>query len=178
MLKFNKALLLSSMMLAGSVLACGPDFPMMLSSDRAQTFAVLPEPVFLVEIQALASAVPDLSAVLAKPGAIVFEDLYDYQNDKWISATEQAEQQLLSSDQAKLVQQMRQSSTVQQALSVGEALPAELGFYTAAAVAFAQKDYQQAAVLFRQLLALPLEQQQQRRSWALYSLEGFCYSKM
>ena len=170
MLKFNKALLLSSMMLAGSVLACGPDFPMMLSSDRAQTFAVLPEPVFLVEIQALASAVPDLSAVLGKPGAIVFEDSYDYQNDKLISATEQAEQQLLSSDQAKLVQQMRLSSTVQQALSVGEALPAELRFYTAAAVAFAQKDYQQAAVLFRQLLALPLEQQQQRRSWALYSL--------
>ncbi|MBY0419127.1 MAG: hypothetical protein K2W88_13840, partial [Pararheinheimera sp.] len=61
-------------------------------------------------------------------------------------------------------------STAQQALSVGEALPAELRFYTSAAVAFAQKDYQQAIELFRQLLALPLEQQQQRRSWALYSL--------
>lgn len=170
MLKFNKALLLSCMTLAGSALACGPDFPMMLSSDRAQTFAVLPEPVFLVEVQALASAVPDLSAVLAKPGAVVFEDSYDYQNDRWISATEQAEQQLLTKDQAKLVQQMRQSSTVQQALSVGEALPAELGLYTAAAVAFAQQDYQQAIELFRQVLALPLEQQQQRRSWALYSL--------
>ena len=170
MLKFNKALLLSSMTLAGSALACGPDFPMMLSSDRAQTFAVLTEPVFLVEVQALASAVPDFSAVSAKPDAVVFEDSYDYQNDKWISATEQAEQQLLNSDQAKLVQQMRQSATVQQALSVGEALPAELRFYTAAAVSFAQHDYQQAIELFRQVLALPLEQQQQRRSWALYSL--------
>lgn len=170
MLKFNKALLLTSLALTSSVMACGPDFPMMLSSDRAQTFTVLPEPVFLVEVQALASVVPDLSAVLAKPGAVVFEDSYDYQNDRWVSATTQAEQQLLSNDQAKIVQQMRQSSTVPQALSVGEALPAELRFYTAAAVAFAQKDYQQAIHLFRQLLALPLEQQQQRRSWALYSL--------
>lgn len=170
MLKFNKALVLTSLALTSGVMACGPDFPMMLSSDRAQTFSVLPEPVFLVEVQALASAVPDLSAALAKPSAVVFEDSYDYQNDKWISATEQAEQQLLTKEQALLVMQMRQSSTAQQALSVGEALPAELGFYTAAAVAFAQKDYQQAIELFRQLLALPLEQQQQRRSWALYSL--------
>ncbi len=170
MLKFNKALLLSCMTLAGSALACGPDFPMMLSSDRTQTFAVLPEPVFLVEVQALASAVPDLSAVLAKRGAVVFEDSYDYQNDKWISATEQAEQQLLTKEQAKIVLQMRQSSTAQQALSVGEALPAELRFYTAAAVAFAQQDYQLAIELFRQVLALPSDQQQQRRSWALYSL--------
>lgn len=170
MLKFNKALLLSCMTLAGSAVACGPDFPMMLSSDRAQTFAVLPEPVFLVEVQALAATVPDFSALIAKPQAVVFEDSYDYQNDRWVSATEQAEQQLLSQEQAKLVQQMRQSATVQQALSVGEALPAELRFYTAAAVSFAQHDYQQAIELFRQVLALPLEQQQQRRSWALYSL--------
>lgn len=170
MLKFNKALLLSCMTLAGSALACGPDFPMMLSSDRAQTFAVLPEPVFLVEVQSLAATVPDFSALIAKPQAVVFEDSYDYQNDRWVSATEQAEQQLLSKEHAKLVQQMRQSATVQQALSVGEALPAELRFYTAAAVAFAQHDYQQAIELFRQVLALPLEQQQQRRSWALYSL--------
>ncbi|WP_053425222.1 hypothetical protein [Rheinheimera sp. KL1] len=170
MLKFNKALLLSCMTLAGSAVACGPDFPMMLSSDRAQTFAVLPEPVFLVEVQALAATVPDFSALIAKPQAVVFEDSYDYQNDRWVSATEQAEQQLLSKEHAKLVQQMRQSATVQQALSVGEALPAELRFYTAAAVAFAQHDYQQAIELFRQVLALPLEQQQQRRSWALYSL--------
>ncbi len=170
MLKFNKALLLSCMTLAGSALACGPDFPMMLSSDRTETFAVLPEPVFLLEVQALASAVPDLSAVLAKRGAVVFEDSYNYQNDKWISATEQAEQQLLTIEQAKIVLQMRQSSTAQQALSVGEALPAELRFYTAAAVAFAQQDYQLAIELFRQVLALPSDQQPQRRSWALYSL--------
>ena len=170
MLKMNKALLLSSMTLAGSALACGPDFPMMLSSDRAQTFAVLPEPVFLLEVQALASVVPDLSAVLTKADAVVFEDSYDYQNERWVRATEQAEQQLLSNDQAMIVRQMRQSSTVQQALSAGEALPAELRFYTAAAVAFAQQDYPQAIHLFRQVLALPLEQQQQRRSWALYSL--------
>lgn len=170
MLKFNKALLLSCMTLAGSALACGPDFPMMLSSDRTETFAVLPEPVFLVEVQALAATVPDFSALIAKPQAVVFEDSYDYQNDRWVSATEQAEQQLLSKEHAKIVLQMRQSATVQQALSVGEALPAELRFYTAAAVAFAQQDYQLAIELFRQVLALPSDQQQQRRSWALYSL--------
>ncbi|EGM77003.1 hypothetical protein Rhein_2902 [Rheinheimera sp. A13L] len=170
MLKFNRALLISSLVLTGSTLACGPDFPMMLSSDRAQTFAELTEPVFLVEVQALASTVPDFSAVAAKSDATVFADSYDYQNERWLSATEQAEQQLLSKEQALIVQQMRQSATVQQALTEGEALPAELRFYTAAAVAFAQQDYQQAIELFRQVLALPLEQQQQRRSWALYSL--------
>lgn len=170
MLKFNKAILLSSLALSQSVLACGPDFPLMLSSDRPQTFSVLTEPVFLVEIQALASAVPDFSAVLAKPGDTVFADSYDYQNDRWLSATEQAEQQLLTKEQALIVSQMRQSATVQQALSIGGALPAELRFYTAGAVAFAQKDDEQAIELFRQVLALPLEQQQQRRSWALYSL--------
>ena len=170
MLKFNRALLVSSLVLTGSTLACGPDFPMMLSSDRAQTFAELTEPVFLVEVQALASTVPDFSALVAKADATVFADSYDYQNERWLSATEQAEQQLLSKEQALIVQQMRQSATVQQALAVGDALPAELRFYTAAAVAFAQQDYQQAIELFRQVLALPLEQQQQRRSWALYSL--------
>lgn len=170
MQKFNKALLLSCMTLAGSALACGPDFPMMLSSDRAQTFAALTEPVFLVEVQALASAVPDLSAVFAKSGTTVFEDSYHYQQERWISATEQAEQQLLSKEQAFIVKQMRQSSSAQQALAVASELSAELRFYTAGAVAFAQNDYQQAVELFRQVLALPLEQQQQRRSWALYSL--------
>jgi hypothetical protein len=170
MLKFNRSLLFSSLALCSNAWACGPDFPMMLSSDRAHTFAALTEPVFLVEVQALASTVPDFSVVLAKQGDTVFADSYDYQNERWLSATEQAEQQLLSKEQALIVQQMRQSATVQQALAVGEALPAELRFYTAAAVAFAQKDDEQAIELFRQVLALPLEQQQQRRSWALYSL--------
>lgn len=170
MLKFNRTFLLSSLVFSQSVLACGPDFPMMLSSDRNQTFAVLTEPVFLVEVQALAAAVPQLVSEPSKPGDTVFADSYDYQNERWLSATEQAEQQLLSKEQALIVQQMRQSATVQQALAAGEALPAELRFYTAAAVAFAQQDYQQAIELFRQVLALPLEQQQQRRSWALYSL--------
>lgn len=170
MLKFNRSLLFSSLALCSSAWACGPDFPMMLSSDRAQTFAELAEPVFLVEVQALASTVPDLSAVVAKADATLFADSYDYQNERWLSATEQAEQQLLSKEQALIVQQMRQSVTVQQALAVGETLPAELRFYTAAAVAFTQKEDQQAIELFRQVLALPLDQQQQRRSWALYSL--------
>lgn len=170
MLKFNKALLLSCMTLAGSALACGPDFPMMLSSDRAHTFAALTEPVFLVEVQALAAAVPSLVSEPSKSGDTVFADSYDYQNERWVSATEQAERQLLSKEQALIVQQMRQSATAQQALAAGETLAAELRFYTAAAVAFAQKDDQQAIALFRQVLALPLEQQQQRRSWALYSL--------
>lgn len=168
--KFNKALVLGSLTFSSLVLACGPDFPMMLSSDRAQTFSELPEATFLLEIQALASAVPDFSAVLAKPGVVVFEDSYDYQTERWIKATEQAEQQLLSQEQALLVWQMRQKTTVQQAVAAGEGLPAELRLYTAGAVAFAQKADEQAIGLFRQVLALPLEQQQQRRSWALYSL--------
>lgn len=177
MLKFKPSLLLSSVVLCGSALACGPDFPMMLSSDRAQTLSVFTEPVFLVEIQALASPVPDLGKTEAVSDAEakvseakVFRDSYDYQNDRWLSATEQAEQQQLTKQQAGLVLQMRQSATVQQALRVGSELSAELRLYTAGAVAFAKQDYPQAIGLFRQLLALPQDQQQQRRSWALYSL--------
>lgn len=144
--------------------ACGPDFPLQLLSDRGQHLQTLPEPTFALAVLPLAS----VTAQWPKPDK-VFSSQYDWQQERLISATEQAEQQLLPPQQAELVKQMRAQADADAALKLGANLPAELRLYTAGAVALARAP-QQAAALFEQLLALPAAEQQQRRSWALYSL--------
>ena len=144
--------------------ACGPDFPLQLLSDRGQHLQTLPEPTFALAVLPLASA----AAQWPQPEKILSSQ-YDWQQQRLISATEQAEQQLLPPPQAELVKQMRAQPDADAALKLGFALPAELRLYTAAAVAFTRAP-QQATALFEQLLALPAAEQQQRRSWALYSL--------
>lgn len=146
-------------------LACGPDFPQQLIANRTLSLTQLPEPVFANEIRDLAAK----TATLPIPEK-TFTDQYDWSSDKTISATHQAEQQLLKVEEAVLVAQMRQQTTVEAALAIGAPLSAELKLYTAAAVAFQQQQFSQAEILLRQVLALPLAEQQQRRSWALFSL--------
>ncbi|WP_306523447.1 hypothetical protein [Rheinheimera sp.] len=146
-------------------LACGPDFPQQLVANRTQSLTELPEPVFASEIRALAMKI----AALPVPEK-TFTNQYDWSTDKTISATSQAEQQLLKVEEALLVAQMRQQTTVEAALAIGAPLSNELKLYTAAAVAFQQQDFSLAETLLRQVLALPSAEQQQRRSWALYSL--------
>lgn len=165
--------LLSIGLLPTSLQACGPDFPLQLLSDRGLHLQTLPEPTFAVEVLQLASPVPSLptpaSTSADSPAGSGFSSHYDWQLQRQISATEQAEQQLLTPAHAALVQQMRQQNSAQAALQLGAALPAELRLYTAAAVAF-QQDPALAAELFLQVLALPAAEQSQRRSWALFSL--------
>lgn len=144
--------------------ACGPDFPLQLLSDRGQHLQTLPEPTFALAVLPLAS----VAAQWPQPEKILTSQ-YDWQQQRLISATEQAEQQLLPPPQAELVKQMRVQPDADTALKLGATLPAELRLYTAAAVAFTRAP-QQATALFEQLLALPAAEQQQRRSWALYSL--------
>jgi len=146
------------------VYSCGPDFPLQLLSERGTHLQNLPEPEFAVLVTQLAS----LPASWPQPEK-TFQSQYDYQADRQVSATEQAEQQLLPADEAKLVATMRQQTDAAAALQTGKDLSEELRFYTAAAVVFA-KDPKAAITLFQQVLALPAEAQQQRRSWALYSL--------
>lgn len=144
--------------------SCGPDFPLQLLSERATHLQTLPEPEFAVLVTQLASQ-PKSWPLPEK----VFHSQYDYQSDRQISATEQAEQQLLSATQAVLVATMRQQKDAAAVLTAGAGLPDELRLYTAGAVAF-HAEPATAARLFSQLLALPAAQQTQRRSWALYSL--------
>lgn len=144
--------------------ACGPDFPLQLLSDRGLHLQTLPEPAFALAVLPLAS----VTVQWPQPEKI-FSSQYDWQQQRLISATEQAEQQLLPQQQAELVKQMRAQPDADAALKLGAALPAELRLYTAAAVAF-ERAPEQATALFEQLLALPAAEQQQRRSWALYSL--------
>ena len=146
------------------VYSCGPDFPLQLLSERGTHLQNLPEPEFAVLVTQLAS----LPASWPVPEK-AFHSQYDYQADRLVSATEQAEQQLLPADDAKLVATMRQQPDAAAALKAGKDLSEELRLYTAGAVAFAQ-DPQAAATLFQQVLALPAAAQSQRRSWALYSL--------
>ena len=146
------------------VYSCGPDFPLQLLSERGTHLQNLPEPEFAVLVKQLAS----LPASWPVPEK-AFHSQYDYQADRLVSATEQAEQQLLPADDAKLVAAMRQQPDAAAALRASKDLSEELRLYTAGAVAFAQ-DPQAAATLFQQVLALPAAAQSQRRSWALYSL--------
>jgi hypothetical protein len=152
-------------LVAGQGLACGPDFPLQLTDNRAQSLSQLPEPLFAIQLKVLALSEP----VFTIP-AQTFMDRYDYQQDRLISATEQAEQQLLSPADAALVARLRQQHSAAAALQLGTALTAELRLYTSAAVAMANGDDPTAEQLFRQVLALPIAEQQQRRSFALYSL--------
>jgi len=145
-------------------MSCGPDFPLQLLSERGTHLQNLPEPEFAVLVTQLAS-LPASWPVPEKS----FHSQYDYQADRLISSTEQAEQQLLPAEQAKLVATMRQHTDVTSALQAGKDLSDELRFYTAGAVVFS-KDPTAAAALFQQVLALPAAEQTQRRSWALYSL--------
>ena len=146
------------------VYSCGPDFPLQLLSERATHLQNLPEPEFAVLVTQLAS-LPTSWPVPEK----VFQSQYDYQTDRLVSATEQAEQQLLPAAEATLVAAMRQQPDAAAALLAGKDLSDELRFYTAGAVAFSP-DPKAAAALFQQVLALPAAAQSQRRSWALYSL--------
>ncbi|MBU2427699.1 MAG: hypothetical protein KKA56_12550 [Gammaproteobacteria bacterium] len=158
--------------LSAGVLACGPDFPMQLTDDRAESFYQLPEPAFMTQLKALAEPLPAFPL-----SSQIFSDQYDYQQDRFLSATEQAEQKLLTASDATLVAQMRQQQSVAAALALGAPLTAELRLYTAGAVAFALKQHASAETLFRQVLALPVAEQTQRRSWALYSLSRLLLSK-
>lgn len=162
-LSLTTLLVLSALHLPVS--ACGPDFPLQLLSDRGQHLTDLPEPLFASEILALASKTPTFTTEAPK-----FIRHFDWQQEQWISAAVQAEQQLLPEVQAAVVAQMRQQTSAAAALTIGQHLPKELLWYTAGAVAFHQQDRLTAIQLWRQLLELPAAEQQQRRSWALFSL--------
>ncbi|MGE8189050.1 hypothetical protein [Pseudomonas sp. NPDC086278] len=146
----------------GSALACGPDFPMRLLDNRAQSLAELPEGNFQFEINRLGHAIAGLKNVVATPYSMEATD-YAVQRDK-------AEQSGLTAQQQALVTQLRSLTDAHEVETQGASLPTELRLYLAGAVAFNAGDHGLAADYFQKVLALPAEQRPLRSTWAAYSL--------
>lgn len=163
----RRLLALSLSLPAGATLACGPDFPMQLLGDRAQTLAELPEGNFAFEVNRLGQQVAGL-----KPTTDVTLTPYWDSDDNARPYREQRSQAEASELPAPLqakVAQLRSLDDPRQVMEQGADLPAELRLYLAGAVAFDIDEHGLAADYFAQVLALPAEQRKLRSTWAAYS---------
>jgi hypothetical protein len=150
----------------GCAMACGPNFPMRLLGDRAQTLGELPEGSFRFEANRLGKAIAGL-----KPAETMTVDyVYGASEDIYVQARNTAEQVGLSDAQRAQVAQLRTLQDAQQVQAEGAGLPPELSLYTAGAVAFNAGEHAMAAEYFRKVLALPADQRALRSTWAAYSL--------
>lgn len=145
--------------------ACGPDFPLRLLDDRAQTLAELPEHNFAFEVRRLGAAIPGL-----KPAASAAANHWDQSRLEGVEQRDAVEQGQLTEPQRQLVQRLRLLPDARQAEREGTELPIELRLYTAGAVAFSQADQELAIEYFQRLLALPAAERPLRSTWAAYSL--------
>ena len=151
----------------GQALACGPEFPMRLLDNRAQSLAELPEGSFRFEVSRLGQAIAGL-----KPTTDATRNP-DYSYDDVASYVEQrnkAEQLGLTPPQQAVIERLRALGDVEQVASDAANLPAELRLYAVGAAAFNAGDHQRAVESFQQLLALPAEERRLRSTWAAYSL--------
>ncbi|MES2819460.1 MAG: hypothetical protein V4812_10795 [Pseudomonadota bacterium] len=144
--------------------ACGPDFPLRLLDNRAQTLAELPEHNFAFEVRRLAGPIPGLKLAITVP------DYWDQPLLEGLEQRDQVEQNQLPEPQRQLVQRLRLLQDARQAEHEGAELPAELRLYSAGAVAFAQDDHDLAIAYFQRVLALPAAERPLRSTWAAYSL--------
>jgi len=148
-------------------LACGPEFPVRLLDNRAQSLAELPEGSFRFEVSRLGHAIAGL-----KPASEATRNP-DYNYDDlpgYIAQRDQAERIGLAPPQQAVVERVRALNDIEQVTAEAANLPAELRLYAIGAAAFNAGEHQQAAELFRQLLALPADQRPLRSTWAAYSL--------
>ncbi|MGE8065722.1 hypothetical protein [Pseudomonas sp. NPDC089569] len=153
----------------GTTWACGPDFPMRLLDNRAQSLAELPEGSFSFEVSRLGHAVAGLKNVSAT--------VYSMDGPDYAEQRTQAEQIGLSIEQQALVKQLRTLTDARQVEEQGASLPAELKLYLAGAVAFAAGDSGLAVEYFQKVLALPADQRALRSTWAAYSLGRALFAK-
>ncbi|WP_434675607.1 hypothetical protein [Pseudomonas sp. D3-10] len=163
----RRLLCLSLSLPIGQALACGPEFPMRLLDNRAQSLAELPEGSFRFEVSRLGQAIAGL-----KPTTDATRNP-DYSYDDVASYVEQrnkAEQLGLTPPQQAVVERLRAVGDVEQVASEAANLPAELRLYAVGAAAFNAGDHQRAAESFQQLLALPADERRLRSTWAAYSL--------
>lgn len=163
----RRLLCLSLSLPLGQALACGPEFPMRLLDNRAQSLAELPEGSFRFEVSRLGHAIAGL-----KPATEATRNP-DYSYDDMGSYVEQrskAEQIGLTPPQQAVVERVRALTDIEQVAGEAASLPAELRLYAIGAAAFNAGEHQRAAEAFQQLLALPADQRPLRSTWAAYSL--------
>ena len=161
-------LLCLSLSLPLPALACGPDFPLRLLDDRAQSLGDLPQTNFAFEVSRFGQAVTGL-----KPATEATLTPYGYSDDRnkpYREQREKVEASELPENLRAEMTRLRGLQDPQQVETQGASLPAELRLYIAGAVAFQAGDAQRAAEYFRQVLALPADQRKLRSTWAAYSL--------
>jgi hypothetical protein len=126
-------------------LACGPNFPWQLLSDRAGTLRATPKNSFAFETAHLVA--PPKDKLKALEDAYLAEDL------------SKAEAEGLSGQQAGLVQSIRLETSGDLAFQEGAALPPSVRLYTAAAVDFRRGNLSAATERFQSILKLPTNDQ-------------------
>lgn len=151
----------------GPALACGPDFPMRLLDNRAQTLAELPEGSFRFEVSRLGQAIAGLKPATeaTRNPDYSYDDLPSY-----VEQRNQAEQIGLTPPQQAVVERLRALTDIDQVAAEAANLPDELRLYALGATAFNVGEHQRAVEAFQQLLALPADQRRLRSTWAAYSL--------
>ncbi|CAH0127210.1 hypothetical protein [Pseudomonas brassicacearum] len=151
----------------GPALACGPDFPMRLLDNRAQSLAELPEGSFRFEVSRLGQAIAGLKPATeaTRNPDYSYDDLPSY-----VEQRNQAEQIGLSPPQQAVVERLRALTDIDQVAAEAANLPDELRLYAIGAAAFNVGEHQRAVEAFQQLLALPADQRRLRSTWAAYSL--------
>ncbi|MGA8132775.1 MAG: hypothetical protein WCA48_01295 [Pseudomonas gingeri] len=161
-------LLCLSLSLPLSALACGPDFPLRLLNDRAQSLADLPETNFAFEVDRLGEAVAGLKPATEATLTPYWDS--DDNSKPYREQRDKVEASELPENLRAEVTRLRGLQDPQQVETQGASLPAELRLYIAGAVAFQAGDAQRAVEYFRQVLALPADQRKLRSTWAAYSL--------
>ncbi|MFZ6048115.1 hypothetical protein ACFW0H_18575 [Pseudomonas sp. CR3202] len=149
-----------------SAQACGPEFPLSLLDDRAQSLAELPEGNFAFEVARLGKPVPGIG----QSGDATLAPYWDGSSEQYVQQRDEIEQKELGDALYQQVKRLRSLTDARQVEDQGLDLPAELRLYTAGAVAFGQADYVLASDYFRRVLELPPEQRRLRSTWAAYSL--------
>ncbi|WP_434579277.1 hypothetical protein J3P95_25020 [Pseudomonas sp. Z5-35] len=163
----RRLLCLSLSLPLGQALACGPDFPMRLLDNRAQSLAELPEGSFRFEVSRLGQAIAGLKPVTeaTRNPDYSYDDVSSY-----VEQRNKAEQIGLTPPQQAVLERLRALSDVEQVVAEAANLPAELRLYAIGAAAFNAGDHPRAVESFQQLLALPPDERRLRSTWAAYSL--------
>src|SRR5713226_5596215 len=144
---------------ASIALACGPNFPWQLLSNRAGTLRATPRNSFAFEAAHLVAPPKDkLKAV---------EDA---------SLLSTAESEGLSDQQARVVQSTRLERSGDLAFQEGAALPLSVRLYTAGAVDFRRGNLSTATQRFQAILKSPTNDQSPRATWAAYMV-GQTYAR-
>src|SRR5712692_5633139 len=148
-------------------LACGPDFPWQLLSNRAGTLRETPKNSFAFEAAHLVA--PPKDKLKAVENDFTSSDSLAVERSK-------AESEGLSGQQAGLVQSIRMQTSGDVAFQEGAALPLSVRLYTAGAVDFRRGNLSTATQRFQAILKLPTNDQSPRATWAAYMV-GQTYAR-